>query len=68
LHLKAKLLARNYVLHEIDAKIPAYKSLAAEQRDRPIERRELFAIQPYHFDGKQNYLPGSKRVHSNFLG
>ena len=58
LHLKARLLARNYVLHEIDAKTTGYKSLAAEQSDRPIERQELLAILPYHFDGKQNYLPG----------
>lgn len=60
LHLKARLLARNYVLHEIDQKIPEYKSLAADQPNRPIEKQELIAIQPYHFDGKQNYLPGLK--------
>ena len=60
LHLKARLLARNYVLHEIDAKADGYRSLATEQFNRPIEKQELFAIQPYHFDGKLNYLPGLK--------
>lgn len=58
LHLKSRLLGRNYVLHEIDAQLPDYKSLEKQQRTRPIEKGELFAIRPYHFDGKQNYLPG----------
>ena len=58
LHLKGRLLARNYVLHEIDAQLPLYKSLEKQQRTRPIEKDELLAISPYHFDGKQNYLPG----------
>lgn len=58
LHLKSRLLGRNYVLHEIDARLPEYKSLEKQQRIRPIEKSELFAIRPYHFDGKQNYLPG----------
>ena len=58
LHLKSRLLARNYVLHEINGRLPGYESLEKQQRSRPIEKHELFAIQPYHFDGKQNYLPG----------
>jgi hypothetical protein len=58
LHLKARLLAHNYILHEIDGKIPEYKTLARDQSERPIEKSELIAIHPYHFDGKQNYLPG----------
>ena len=58
LHLKARLLARNYILHEIDSKSTAYKFIAGEQAIRPINKNELFAIQPYHFDGKKNYLPG----------
>ena len=58
LHLKSRLLGRNYVLHEIDAQLPEYKSLEKQQRTRPIEKGELFAVRPYHFDGKQNYLPG----------
>jgi hypothetical protein len=66
LHLKARLLSRNYVLHEIDSNIPGYKSLASEQSKRPIEKCELIAIQPYHFDGKQNYLPGLREASLKF--
>lgn len=58
LHLKARLLARNYLLHEIDSRVNGYKALASAQETRPIAKAELFAIQPYHFDGRQNYLPG----------
>lgn len=58
LHLKARLLARDYILHVIDKKTTGYQALAAEQSGRPILKQELFAIQPYHFDGRQNYLPG----------
>lgn len=58
LHLKSRLLARDYVVHEIDARLPAYKALEKLQRGRPIKTSELLTIQSYHFDGKQNYLPG----------
>lgn len=58
LHLKARLLARNYILHEVDQKSPGYGSIATEQKKRPILKSELFAIQSYRFDGQQNYLPG----------
>ena len=58
LHLKARLLARDLVLHEIDAKMSRYKTLATQQASRPIGKLEVMAIQPYYFDGKQNYLPG----------
>jgi hypothetical protein len=66
LHLKARLLARNFVLHVIDKKTAGYKVLAAEQLDRPILKQELFSIQPYHFDGRQNYLPGLKEASLKF--
>lgn len=66
LHLKARLLARNYVLHEIDAKAPGCKYLAADQYHRPVQRHELIAINPFHFDGKQNYLPGLKESSLKF--
>ena len=61
LHLKSRLLERNYVLHEIDGRLSDYKSLEMQQRTRPIEKGELFAIRPYHSDGKQNYLPGLRQ-------
>lgn len=66
LHLKARLLARNYILHEIDIKTVAYEALAAEQRDRPILKQELLSIQQYHFDGRRNYLPGLKDASLKF--
>lgn len=58
LHLKARLLSRDFVLHELDKKRPSYRSLAAAQRQRPITKAEVLAISPYMFDGTQNYLPG----------
>ena len=66
LHLKARLLARNYVLHVIDREAMGYKELAGVQRNRPIERCELLAIQTYQFDGKENYLPGLTEASLNF--
>lgn len=66
LHLKARLLARDYILHEIDSKANGYKTLAAKQCDQPITKQELIAIQPYHFDGRQNYLPGLKEASLKF--
>lgn len=66
LHLKARLLARNYVLHEIDAKASGCKSLADDQKNRPVQRQELITIHPFHFDGRQNYLPGLKESSLKF--
>ena len=60
LHLKARLLARNYIIHEIDAKVPGCKALSDEQRNQPVPKNKVTAIHPYHFDGRQNYLPGLK--------
>ncbi len=65
LHLKARLLARNFVVHDVGGGV-SYKSLARDQKTRPIAREELFAIQSYHFDGTQNYLPGLKPSSLNF--
>jgi hypothetical protein len=65
-HLKSRLLARDYVLHEIDKSIPEYKSLAKQQKTRPIKKHELFAIQACHFDGRQSYLPGLRDGSLNF--
>jgi len=66
LHLKARLLARDFILHEINSKIRGYRALAKEQSDRPIAKHELIAIQPYHFDGHQNYLPGLTQTSIKF--
>jgi hypothetical protein len=66
LHLKARLLANDFVVHEIDGRNPDYKKLAKEQETRPISKTELFAIRSYHFDGKKNYLPGLKEASLKF--
>jgi hypothetical protein len=66
LHLKARLLSRDFVIHEIDGRNPDYKSLAKEQEARPISKTELFAIRSYKFDGQQNYLPGLKDASLKF--
>lgn len=60
LHLKARLLAREVSLHEIDPKVRGCKALAKEQRARPIQTHELLSISEYHFNGQHNYLPGLK--------
>ena len=61
LHLKARLLARDVVIHEIDAKAPGCRDLASEQTQRPVSRAELFSVTSYRFDGNSNYLPGLKQ-------
>jgi hypothetical protein len=60
LHLKARLLSKDFVVHEIDGRSLDYKTLAKEQETRPISKSELFIIRSYYFDGQQNYLPGLK--------
>lgn len=57
LHLKARLLANDFVIHEIDNQDQDYRDLANAQKTRPISKHELFAIRSYHFNGKRNYLP-----------
>lgn len=66
LHLKARLLARDFIVHEIDPKTKNCGNLAKRQPERPIKKQELFAIQEYRFDGKQNYLPGLKEASLKF--
>lgn len=61
LHLKARLLARDFVVHEIDPKTSGLQELAKSQRLRPISRTELFKVTDYFFSGKVNYLPGLKQ-------
>lgn len=67
LHLKARLLAQNFIIHEIDSSINNdYKILAKEQRERPIKKSEIFELDGYRFDGKNNYLPGIKKSSIKF--
>jgi len=60
LHLKARLLFRDFVVHEVDRNDSLYSSLAAEQKGRPVRKEEIIAVSNYVFDGKWNYLPGLK--------
>lgn len=66
LHLKARLLSSDYILHEIDGKITDYRTLAAQQKIRPIKKHELHKICSYSFNGKHNYLPGLKESSIKF--
>lgn len=57
LHLKARLLERDFVLHLIESKPPEFKDLSLQQTRRPILKAELFARSDYHFNGTHNLLP-----------
>lgn len=67
LHLKARLLARDFLVHEIDRRTAGCRNLASEQYHRPIRKQELLAIQEYRFDGTQNYLPGLRAESLKFF-
>ena len=59
LHLKARLLAQDFVLHLIDRKAgPAYKALADKQESEPVSKAELTALSPYVSNQTSRYLPG----------
>ncbi len=60
IHLKARLLSTDHVLHVIDGISSGHKILANEQRERPILKAEVFSLSEFHFDGAKNYLPGLK--------
>ena len=60
IHLKARLLSTDHVLHVIDRTSSSHKALAEEQRDRPILKAELLSLSDFYFDGTKNYLPGLK--------
>lgn len=66
LHLKARLLSRDYILHEIDKGTAGYETLAAKQNYQPIRKQDVFAIKSYHHDGTQNYLPGLRDASLKF--
>jgi hypothetical protein len=66
LHLKARLIAGDLIVHDIDRSHSLYRSLAADQRTRPIRKAELFGISSYVFNGQLNYLPGVKETSIKF--
>jgi hypothetical protein len=43
LHLKARLLSQDYIIQEIDSSAIGYKTLAKEQKKRPVTKSELFS-------------------------
>jgi hypothetical protein len=66
LTLKAMLLEKNYIVLEIDDHDQAYEKLSKLQKQRPIEKAALFAIDGYRFDGQSNYLPGLRSTSLKF--
>ncbi len=66
LHLKARLLAADLVVHEVDRSNPLYRGLADGQKQRPIHKTELFGISDYMFNGRLNYLPGLRDLSIKF--
>ena len=60
IHLKARLLSTDHVLHVIDHSSPRHKVLAEEQRERPILKAALLSLSEFQFDGAKNYLAGLK--------
>ena len=67
LHLKARLISMDYIVHKLDNSSAIYKSLANEQKNRPITKQEFLAISSFHFDGHHNFLPGLKDNSLDFL-
>jgi hypothetical protein len=66
LHFKARLLGRDFLVHELDRDDPLYRQLATEQKRRPIQTGEVVAVSSYAFDGQRNYLPGLKDASLKF--
>ncbi|MBI2910396.1 MAG: hypothetical protein HYX92_22350 [Chloroflexi bacterium] len=66
LHLKARLLSRDYLIHSVNNADGRYRTLARAQRERPVKTAELFSIDGFRFNGKENYLPGLKPTSVQF--
>lgn len=66
LSLKANLLKRGIVIHEIDRTDPRYQKLAKEQKKRPVMCDELFRISGYMHNGTINILPGITKKSLSF--
>ncbi len=57
LHLKACLLSNDIVIHVID-KNPPFKELRKKQREKPVYKHELLAIEGFYYNGQLNILRG----------
>ena len=66
LHLKARLLSRDYLVHDVDDTDGRYGTLARAQKQRPVEKAELLDIDGFRFNGRENYLPGLKPTSIKF--
>ncbi|WP_368294377.1 hypothetical protein [Dehalobacter sp. TBBPA1] len=66
LHLKARLLKSNYIIHNINSHDITFKGLSKEQKRRPILKDEYFNIDGYRFNGQRNVLVGLMEQSINF--
>ena len=66
LSLKANLLKRGIVIHEIDRTDTRYTKFAKDQKERPIMCDELFRISGYMYNGTINILPGITKKSLSF--
>ena len=66
LHLKARLLSRDYLVQDVDNTDVRYRTLARAQKQRPVEKAELLNIDGFRFNGRENYLPGLKPTSIKF--
>jgi hypothetical protein len=57
LHLKACLVSENIVIHNIKNQ-PPFKDLCKRQREEPIYKDELLAIEGFYYNGERNILRG----------
>lgn len=66
LSLKANLLSRGIVIHELDRTDVRYSKLAKEQKNRPVLISELLSISGYMHNGSINMLPGISKKSLKF--
>ena len=67
MYLKAELLAGEYIVHEIDKRCSSeHKEIYKRQKKEPIKIEEFLKITGFHFNGKENYLPGIKDFSLSF--
>lgn len=71
LHLKACLLAHDIVIHLINSKVPTvnadlFKRLSSKQKQGPVTKQELFAIEGFYYNGEHNVLRGLTSRSLNF--
>ena len=58
LHLKACLVAKNIVIHQIADKMSQFEELRKRQKKTPVYGNELLDIEGFYYNGKLNILRG----------